>query len=308
MNVVLLRVLVCPRPGGRSLGWRWAGSPRWAALVGDPRVGMTGIFLSLSRILPDSYPLGDDVDLYVALEHGFGHMLDIGVILPRIVASTTGQLVSSRYRHCARLLDDESPSYAWDAADAAIWRFEPSRLARVARWAVPAITRRRRTSVLRRTARIGRRRSAPPARRPAANPEPGRVARCRSSRPHRVPRGLPEKCCHATHPAGGREPGGQCLRNVAPGAAGPCPRGIRASAMRSAAAGTGRSAVHVPCTPSHRTPSAPPRTAGAISSSGSRAATSPRSRADGDPASWRPCTARATTLRTFVSTTGTRCR
>ena len=44
---------------------------------------MTGIFLSLSRVLPDEYPLGDDVETYVAVEHGFGHMLDIGIIAPR---------------------------------------------------------------------------------------------------------------------------------------------------------------------------------------------------------------------------------
>ena len=44
---------------------------------------MTGIFLSLSRVLPDEYPLGDDVETYVAVEHGFGHVLDIGIIAPR---------------------------------------------------------------------------------------------------------------------------------------------------------------------------------------------------------------------------------
>ena len=56
---------------------------------------MTGIFLSLSRVLPDRYPLGDDVDTYIAVEHGFGHMLDIGVIQPRIADSTRGRRVSS---------------------------------------------------------------------------------------------------------------------------------------------------------------------------------------------------------------------
>jgi hypothetical protein len=53
-------------------------------LLGDPRLGFTGIFLSLSRVLPDSYPLGDDVETYIALEHGFGQLLDIGVIQPRL--------------------------------------------------------------------------------------------------------------------------------------------------------------------------------------------------------------------------------
>ena len=83
INVVLVRVLfahalvAAPR---LALGWLAPLGRR----SGDPRVGMTGIFLSLSRVLPDRYPLGDDVDTYVAVEHGFGHMLDIGIIAPRI--------------------------------------------------------------------------------------------------------------------------------------------------------------------------------------------------------------------------------
>ena len=98
INVVLVRVLfahalvAAPR---LALGWL---APL-ARPVGDPRIGMTGIFMSLSRVLPDQYPLGDDVETYVAVEHGFGHMLDIGIIAPRFEpASTTGQ------RKCLRCL------------------------------------------------------------------------------------------------------------------------------------------------------------------------------------------------------------
>jgi hypothetical protein len=56
INLVLIRVpyahalVAQPR---LALGWL-APSGR---LLGDPRLGMTGIFLSLSRILPDHYPL-----------------------------------------------------------------------------------------------------------------------------------------------------------------------------------------------------------------------------------------------------------
>jgi hypothetical protein len=137
INVVLVRVLyahalvAAPR---LALGRLSA----MARLVGDPRVGMTGIFLSLSRILPDRYPLGDDVDSYVAVEHGFGHMLDVGVIMPRL-----GRLYEWSSHELAmpglrELLDGDIPSYAWDIADADIWRFEPSRLARAARRMLPA--------------------------------------------------------------------------------------------------------------------------------------------------------------------------
>jgi hypothetical protein len=137
INVVLVRVLfahalvAAPR---LALGWvAPLGRP-----MGDPRVGMTGIFLSLSRMLPDRYPLGDDVDTYIALEHGFGHMLDIGVIQPRL-----GRLYDWASDELAlpalrALLEGETPTYAWDAADADLWQFEPSLLARVARRIVPA--------------------------------------------------------------------------------------------------------------------------------------------------------------------------
>jgi hypothetical protein len=91
---------------------------------------MTGIFMSLSRVLPDRYPLGDDVDPYVATEHGLGHLLDIGLIQPR-----AGQLYDWSSDELAlpgirAVFDGETPAYAWDVADSAVWRFEPSPLAR----------------------------------------------------------------------------------------------------------------------------------------------------------------------------------
>ena len=57
MNVVLCRVLyshalvAAPR---MSLSWLRPLAP----FLGDPRLGMTGIFLQLSRVLPAEYPLG----------------------------------------------------------------------------------------------------------------------------------------------------------------------------------------------------------------------------------------------------------
>jgi hypothetical protein len=137
INVVLIRVLyahalvAAPR---LALGWLAPLSRP----VGDPRIGMTGIFLSLSRVLPDRYPLGDDVESYVALEHGFGHMLDVGIIVPRLdqlYAWSASELGRPQVRD---LLVGETPAYAWDLADADVWRFVPSRLARAARLIVPA--------------------------------------------------------------------------------------------------------------------------------------------------------------------------
>ena len=83
MNVVLCRVLyahalvAAPRI---SLGWLRPLAP----LLGDPRLGMTGIFLQLSRVLPDEYPLRDSVDTYLDAELGFGRLMDFGVIVPRL--------------------------------------------------------------------------------------------------------------------------------------------------------------------------------------------------------------------------------
>jgi len=137
MNVVLVRVLfahalvAAPR---LALGWLAPlGRP-----AGDPRVGMTGIFMSLSRVLPDRYPLGDDVDTYVAAEHGFGHLLDIGVIQPRLRRLYDWSSSELALPGLCTLLEGETPTYAWDVADADIWQFNASPLARVARRLMPA--------------------------------------------------------------------------------------------------------------------------------------------------------------------------
>ncbi len=138
INVVLVRVLfahalvAAPR---LALGWL---APIGRA-VGDPRVGMTGIFLSLSRVLPDLYPLGDDVDTYVAVEHGFGHMLDIGIIAPRFGRLYEWSSEMLALPALRGLVDGSTPTYAWDwKADADVWDFKPSRLALLARRIVPA--------------------------------------------------------------------------------------------------------------------------------------------------------------------------
>jgi hypothetical protein len=137
INVVLIRVLyahalvAAPR---LALGWL---AP-FARPLGDPRLGMTGIFLSLSRILPDRYPLGDDVERYVALEHGFGHMLDVGVVQPRLGRLYDWSSDELGHRALRHLLAGNTPTYAWDVEDAEVWQFEPSRLARAARRIVPA--------------------------------------------------------------------------------------------------------------------------------------------------------------------------
>jgi hypothetical protein len=83
LNVVLCRVLFAHALVAApwlSLGWLRPLAP----FLGDPRLGMTGIFLQLSRVLPDEYPLTSDVSRYLSNELGFGRLLDFGVIVPRL--------------------------------------------------------------------------------------------------------------------------------------------------------------------------------------------------------------------------------
>jgi hypothetical protein len=134
LNLVLIRVMYAhalvaePR---LALGWL---APV-GRLVGDPRVGMTGIFLSLARVLPDRYPLDDDLPRYVEAEHSIGHLLDVGVIVPRLAALYGWSAQELALPGLDRLLDPggPTPAYAWDPRDSDVWHPAPSLLARAAR-------------------------------------------------------------------------------------------------------------------------------------------------------------------------------
>lgn len=121
LNVVLLRVLYAHALAAAphlSLG-------RLAPLgkvLGDPRLGMAGIFLSLGRVLPNRYPAPGNIDEYIDMEQRFGRLLDYGVIGPRL---------QHLYEWAARELDqpallslirDGSPVYAWPFAQRQVWR------------------------------------------------------------------------------------------------------------------------------------------------------------------------------------------
>ena len=136
INVVLARVLYThAMVAAPRLALAWLAPA--GRLLGDPRLGMTGMFLSLSRVLPDRYPLGEDIAPYAQLEHGLGHLLDIGVITPRVeplYAWSAGELNAPGLR---RLLSGQTPCYAWPAADQQPWNPPPSRLARLSRRLLP---------------------------------------------------------------------------------------------------------------------------------------------------------------------------
>jgi hypothetical protein len=136
INLVLVRVLYAHALVAApqlALGWL-APAGR---LLGDPRLGITGIFLSLSRVLPDRYPLGEDVTPFVEAEHGFGHLLDIGIIEPRVEHLYDWSAAELDIPDLRRLICDRTPCYVWPPADRQPWHPKPSRLASLSRRVVP---------------------------------------------------------------------------------------------------------------------------------------------------------------------------
>ncbi|RKE00435.1 hypothetical protein [Catellatospora citrea] len=120
LNVVLLRVLyahalvAAPR---LALG-RLAVLGRF---LGDPRLGMTGVFLSLGRVLPDRYPLAAELRGYLAQEHHLGRMLDYGVIQPRLQLLYDWSAGELDLPGLCDLVHDGNPTYAWSYADRDVW-------------------------------------------------------------------------------------------------------------------------------------------------------------------------------------------
>jgi hypothetical protein len=136
MNVVLCRVLyahalvAAPR---LSLGWLRPLAP----LLGDPRLGMTGIFLQLSRVLPDEYPLTDEVSHYLSNELGFGRLLDYGVIVPRLrqlFEWSAREVGAPGLLECTR---DGAMTYAWPFEERDVWRPRRSFVLQMAHRALP---------------------------------------------------------------------------------------------------------------------------------------------------------------------------
>ncbi len=92
---------------------------------------MTGVFLSLRRILPDRYPLQRDVDEYIAEEHTFGRMLDYGIIQPRLQRLYEWSAEELGEPGVLGMVRDGSPVYAWPFENRDVW--EPARPTRTVR-------------------------------------------------------------------------------------------------------------------------------------------------------------------------------
>jgi hypothetical protein len=128
MNVALARVLyahalnAAPR---LALG-RLASLGR---LVGDPRLGMAGAFLSLGRVLPDRYPLTLDVERYIAAEQRLGRMLDYAVIVPRLQRLYEWSADELSEPRVLGLVREGHPIYAWPFEERHVWRSRHTPLA-----------------------------------------------------------------------------------------------------------------------------------------------------------------------------------
>ena len=120
MNVALGRVLyahalvAAPR---LALG----RSAPLGRLLGDPRLGMAGAFLSLSRVLPDRYPLDRDVERYIAQEQHLGRALDYAVIVPRIQRLYEWSAEELSEPRVLELVRDGNPVYAWPYGERHVW-------------------------------------------------------------------------------------------------------------------------------------------------------------------------------------------
>lgn len=139
LNVVLLRVLYA-----HAL----VTAPRLAlgrlaplgSMLGDPRLWIPGVFVSLSRVLPDRYPLSDDVSAYVAMERNIGQILDYGLVRPRLqqLYEWSGEILEEpALLDCIR---EGSPTYAWSFEDRAVWHPErrPTAVRAIERLAPPS--------------------------------------------------------------------------------------------------------------------------------------------------------------------------
>jgi hypothetical protein len=121
MNVALVRVLYA-----HTL----VGAPRLALgrlaplgrLLGDPRLGMAGVFLSLRRVLPDRYPLALAVERYIADEQRLGRMLDYAVIVPRLQRMYEWSAAELGEPRLLELVRDGNPIYAWPYEERHVWR------------------------------------------------------------------------------------------------------------------------------------------------------------------------------------------
>ena len=128
MDVALQRVLYAHSlvaAPGLALG-RLAPIGRF---LGDPRLRVADVFLSLRRILPDRYPLdGFSVEEILQRENRVGRLLDYAVIVPRAEALYEFAASDLSEPRLLELIRDGAPIYAWPYEDRQVWTMAKSPL------------------------------------------------------------------------------------------------------------------------------------------------------------------------------------
>ena len=83
---------------------------------------MARVFLSLSRVIPDHYPLTREVEWYIADEQRLGRLLDYAVIVPRLQRLYEWSADELGEPRLLELVRDGSPIYAWPYERRHVWR------------------------------------------------------------------------------------------------------------------------------------------------------------------------------------------
>jgi hypothetical protein len=121
MNVALVRVLYAHVLVGAPTLALGPLAPL-GRVLGDPRLGMAGVFLSLRRVVPNRYPLAYQVERYIVAEHRLGRMLDYAVIVPRLQALYEWSAQELDEPRLLELVRDGNPIYAWPFEQRHVWR------------------------------------------------------------------------------------------------------------------------------------------------------------------------------------------
>ena len=97
---------------------------------------MTGIFLQLSRVLPDQYPLPMGRDLS-SDELSFGRLLDFGVIVPRLQQLYEWSAHELDAPELLACVQEGSLIYAWPYEDRSVWHATSTIPIQIARRMLP---------------------------------------------------------------------------------------------------------------------------------------------------------------------------
>ena len=93
----------------------------FSRVLGDPRLGLAGAFLSLRRVIPNHYPLTHDVEWYIADERRLGRLLDYTVIAPRLQRLYEWSAEDLGEPRLLELVRDGSPIYVWPHEKRHVW-------------------------------------------------------------------------------------------------------------------------------------------------------------------------------------------